>query len=80
MYIRGRKADETKPESFNRLWTVEEQAKLEYLLEVYPPEEKEIRRWERIAKALTNRTSKQARFPFKIFCTLFRIGMSLFIF
>ena len=41
------------------MWSVEEQAKLEYLLKVFPSEQKEIRRWEKIAKALGNRTAKQ---------------------
>ena len=33
--------------------------KLEQLLEIYPPEEVESRRWEKIAVALGNRTVKQ---------------------
>ena len=33
--------------------------KLEQLLEIYPPEEVESRRWEKIATALGNRTVKQ---------------------
>lgn len=57
LYIRGRQSDGS--ESFNQLWSVEEQAKLEYLLKVFPSEQKEIRRWEKIAKALGNRTAKQ---------------------
>ncbi|XP_008112325.2 ZZ-type zinc finger-containing protein 3 isoform X1 [Anolis carolinensis] len=57
--IRGRLCDETKPESFNQLWTVEEQKKLELLLLKYPPEEIESRRWQKIADELGNRTAKQ---------------------
>uniref|UniRef100_U3EPQ7 ZZ-type zinc finger-containing protein 3 n=4 Tax=Micrurus TaxID=8634 RepID=U3EPQ7_MICFL len=57
--IRGRLCDETKPESFNQLWTVEEQKKLEQLLLKYPPEEVESRRWQKIADELGNRTAKQ---------------------
>ena len=37
-------------------------AKLEQLLEIYPPEEIESRRWEKIAAALGNRTVKQVIF------------------
>ena len=71
-------ADDSKPRTFNQLWTPEEQvmyaenfarvqfsvvlkAKLEQLLELYPPEEIESRRWEKIASALGNRTVKQVR-------------------
>ncbi|XP_044527800.1 ZZ-type zinc finger-containing protein 3 isoform X2 [Gracilinanus agilis] len=57
--IRGRLCDETKPETFNQLWTVEEQKKLEQLLLKYPPEEVESRRWQKIADELGNRTAKQ---------------------
>jgi len=37
------------------------QAKLEHLLEVYPPEDIESRRFEKIAAALGNRTVKQVK-------------------
>ncbi|XP_005998983.1 ZZ-type zinc finger-containing protein 3 isoform X2 [Latimeria chalumnae] len=57
--IRGRICDETKPETFNQLWTIEEQKKLEQLLLKYPPEEVESRRWQKIADELGNRTAKQ---------------------
>ncbi|XP_039212581.1 ZZ-type zinc finger-containing protein 3 isoform X1 [Crotalus tigris] len=57
--IRGRLCDETKPETFNQLWTIEEQKKLEQLLLKYPPEEIESRRWQKIADELGNRTAKQ---------------------
>ncbi|XP_075228788.1 ada2a-containing complex component 1 isoform X2 [Lycorma delicatula] len=57
--VRGREFDETKPETFNQLWTEEEQARLEELLVEYPPERIENRRWAKIAKALGNRTPKQ---------------------
>lgn len=57
--VRGRKVGEDKPGSFNQLWTAEEQTRLEYLLQVYPSEKKEVRRWEKIAEALGNRTPKQ---------------------
>ncbi|KAM5256776.1 ZZ-type zinc finger-containing protein 3 isoform 2-T2 [Ctenodactylus gundi] len=57
--IRGRLCDDTKPETFNQLWTIEEQKKLEQLLMKYPPEEVESRRWQKIADELGNRTAKQ---------------------
>ncbi|XP_030853555.1 ZZ-type zinc finger-containing protein 3-like isoform X2 [Strongylocentrotus purpuratus] len=57
--IRGRLWDETKPDTFNRLWTVGEQKRLEDLLTTHPSEEVEARRWEKIAKDLGNRTRHQ---------------------
>ena len=51
--------DEKKPLTFNKKWTPEEQEKLEKLLVLYPPEDVEQRRWEKIAKALGNRTRAQ---------------------
>ena len=50
--MRGRVFDESKPETFNQLWTIEEQRRLEELLIEYPPEEIEMRRWTKIANAL----------------------------
>lgn len=50
--VRGRAFDETKPETFNQLWTFNEQKRLEELLVEYPPENIEMRRWTKIAKAL----------------------------
>lgn len=51
--------DEKKTESHNRLWTIEEQKRLEELLVTYPPEPVEMRRFAKIAKALGNRSTKQ---------------------
>ncbi|KAH8334159.1 hypothetical protein KR059_007020 [Drosophila kikkawai] len=48
-----------RSENFNRLWTNEEQQRLEHLLIQYPPEEVEMRRFAKIAKALGNRTPQQ---------------------
>ncbi|KAH8352161.1 hypothetical protein KR084_002387 [Drosophila pseudotakahashii] len=48
-----------RSENFNRLWTNEEQRRLEKLLIQYPPEEVEMRRFGKIAKALGNRTAQQ---------------------
>ncbi|XP_027004446.2 ZZ-type zinc finger-containing protein 3 isoform X3 [Tachysurus fulvidraco] len=57
--IRGRPYHQNKPETFNQLWTVEEQKKLEQLLLKFPPEEVESKRWQKIADELGNRTAKQ---------------------
>ncbi|XP_051989226.1 ZZ-type zinc finger-containing protein 3 [Xyrauchen texanus] len=57
--IRGRLCNQSKPDSFNQLWTVEEQKKLEQLLLKFPPEEVETKRWQKIADELGNRTAKQ---------------------
>ncbi|CAK6957781.1 ZZ-type zinc finger-containing protein 3 [Scomber scombrus] len=57
--IRGRICHPNKPDTFNQLWTVEEQKKLEQLLVKFPPEEVETRRWQKIADELGNRTAKQ---------------------
>ncbi|KAG7494535.1 ZZ-type zinc finger-containing protein 3 [Solea senegalensis] len=57
--IRGRICHPNKPDTFNQLWSVEEQKKLEQLLVKFPPEEIESRRWQKIADELGNRTAKQ---------------------
>ncbi|XP_044156401.1 ZZ-type zinc finger-containing protein 3 [Bufo gargarizans] len=57
--IRGRLCMDSKPGTFNQLWTVEEQRKLEQLLLKFPPEEIESKRWQKIADELGNRTAKQ---------------------
>ncbi|XP_073993104.1 ada2a-containing complex component 1 [Rhodnius prolixus] len=57
--VRGRVYNEEKPETFNQLWTVEEQLRLEALLVEFPPEPVENRRWKKIADALGNRTTQQ---------------------
>ncbi|KAM9789186.1 ZZ-type zinc finger-containing protein 3 [Neosynchiropus ocellatus] len=57
--IRGRICHSNKPDTFNQLWSVEEQKKLEQLLVKFPPEEIESRRWQKIADELGNRTAKQ---------------------
>lgn len=59
LIVRGRMFDQTKPETFNQLWTCEEQKRLEELLVEYPPEPIEMRRFAKIARALGNRTTKQ---------------------
>ncbi|XP_057712630.1 ZZ-type zinc finger-containing protein 3 isoform X1 [Corythoichthys intestinalis] len=57
--IRGRLYHSSKPDTFNQLWTAEEQKKLEQLLLKFPPEEVESKRWQKIADELGNRTAKQ---------------------
>ncbi|XP_013089209.2 ZZ-type zinc finger-containing protein 3-like isoform X1 [Biomphalaria glabrata] len=57
--VRGRTKDSSKPQTFNQLWTEEEQQRLESLLIQFPPEEIESRRWAKIAEALGNRTPVQ---------------------
>lgn len=57
--VRGRMFDQSKPETFNQLWTCEEQRRLEELLVEFPPEPIEMQRFAKIAGALGNRTTKQ---------------------
>ncbi|KAG9472531.1 hypothetical protein GDO78_018954 [Eleutherodactylus coqui] len=59
LQIRGRLCLDSKPGTFNQLWTIEEQKKLEQLLLKFPPEEIESKRWQKIADELGNRTAKQ---------------------
>ncbi|KAL8612807.1 hypothetical protein ACOMHN_033477 [Nucella lapillus] len=58
-FVRGRYKDESKSATFNKLWTPEEQKKLDELLIKYPPEEVEARRWRKIAQAFGDRTPQQ---------------------
>eukprot|EP01130_Rhizamoeba_saxonica_P009414 TRINITY_DN3825_c0_g1_i1.p1 TRINITY_DN3825_c0_g1~~TRINITY_DN3825_c0_g1_i1.p1 ORF type:complete len:358 (+),score=64.11 TRINITY_DN3825_c0_g1_i1:255-1328(+) len=55
----GVKKNKKKTASFNRPWTPLEQKKLERLLDIYPDETIASHRWEKIARALGNRTPKQ---------------------
>ena len=59
--VRGRIRDVNKPSTFNQLWSAEEQRRLEELLLQFPPEEVEAKRWQKIAKALGNRTTQQVK-------------------
>lgn len=56
---KGRPDEDTKPDTFNQFWTVEEQKRLEELLIKYPEERIEMHRFNKIAKALGNRTARQ---------------------
>lgn len=74
--VRGRLKNENKPTSFNQLWSIEEQKRLEELLVKYPPEEVESRRWQKIAVSLGNRTTQQvASRVQKYFIKLARAGL-----
>eukprot|EP01094_Clydonella_sp_ATCC50884_P018734 TRINITY_DN3519_c0_g1_i2.p1 TRINITY_DN3519_c0_g1~~TRINITY_DN3519_c0_g1_i2.p1 ORF type:complete len:368 (+),score=129.99 TRINITY_DN3519_c0_g1_i2:408-1511(+) len=76
--VRGRVYDPEKPVSFNRLWSDEEQARLEKLLELYGEEDVAAHRWTKIARALGNRTPKQvASRTQKYFQKLTRLGLPL---
>lgn len=57
--VRGRVYTPEKPVTFNRLWDDEEQKRLEDLLTVFPDEEIAAHRWQKIARALGNRTPRQ---------------------
>ncbi|XP_031565972.1 ZZ-type zinc finger-containing protein 3-like isoform X2 [Actinia tenebrosa] len=68
----------SKLRTFNQPWTTEEQTRLEKLLQIYPQEEVESKRWEKIAKALGNRTPKQvASRTQKYFIKLARAGLPI---
>ena len=78
--VRGKKKDESKPTTFNKLWSIEEQTRLEELLHKFPAEEVEARRWEKIARGLGTRTPQQVCayliltaifFQIKLKCTSF---------
>ncbi|PFX25938.1 ZZ-type zinc finger-containing protein 3 [Stylophora pistillata] len=70
--------NDMKPVTFNQPWTTEEQAKLEKLLQIYPQEEIESKRWEKIAAALGNRTYKQvASRVQKYFIKLAKAGLPI---
>lgn len=76
--VRGRLKDESKSATFNKLWNVEEQKRLEQLLVQYQPEEVEARRWQKIATALGNRTPQQvASRVQKYFIKLAKAGLPI---
>ncbi|XP_014222526.1 ZZ-type zinc finger-containing protein 3 [Trichogramma pretiosum] len=76
--VRGRDYDESKPGTFNQLWTKQEQERLQELLEIYPTEEIEMKRWTKIANALGTRTPKQvcSRVQ-KYFLKLSKVGLPI---
>ncbi|XP_055843742.1 ZZ-type zinc finger-containing protein 3 [Episyrphus balteatus] len=76
--VRGRIFDQSKPETFNQLWTCDEQRRLEQLLIEYPVEPIEMRRFAKIAHALGNRTPQQvASRVQKFFKKLHSVGMPI---
>lgn len=68
----------SKPETYNKPWTVEEQRKLEELLVKHPPQLVEAGRWKKIAEELGNRTVKQvASRVQKYFIKLTKAGLQV---
>ncbi|XP_066250603.1 ZZ-type zinc finger-containing protein 3 isoform X1 [Euwallacea similis] len=62
----------------NRSWSPEEQKRLEELLQIYPPEPIEMRRFHKIAKALGNRTVQQVASRLqKYFLKLYKAGLPI---
>ncbi|XP_038209117.1 ZZ-type zinc finger-containing protein 3 [Zerene cesonia] len=76
MKVRGRTFTDNKPETFNQLWSCEEQKRLEELLEIYPEEPIEARRYKKIAEALGTRTPLQVMSRIqKYFAKLAKAGL-----
>eukprot|EP01125_Pyxidicula_operculata_P006389 TRINITY_DN2220_c1_g2_i1.p1 TRINITY_DN2220_c1_g2~~TRINITY_DN2220_c1_g2_i1.p1 ORF type:complete len:382 (-),score=62.93 TRINITY_DN2220_c1_g2_i1:10-1155(-) len=69
-------ASKSRPGSYGRAWTPQEQQKLEFLLHKYPDESVSSHRWEKIARELGNRTPKQvASRVQKYFIKLVKAGL-----
>ena len=66
MFVRGRLKTDTKSDTFNQLWTSEEQRRLEQLLLEFPPERVESRRFKKIADKLATKSLSQVVFLNKI--------------
>ncbi|XP_013144339.1 PREDICTED: ZZ-type zinc finger-containing protein 3 [Papilio polytes] len=76
--VRGRKFTDNKPETFNQLWSYEEQKRLEELLEIYPEEVIEASRYKKIAQALGTRTPIQVMSRIqKYFAKLAKAGLPI---
>ncbi|XP_047540208.1 ZZ-type zinc finger-containing protein 3 [Vanessa atalanta] len=76
--VRGRTFTDSKPETFNQLWSCEEQKRLEELLEIYPEEPIEARRYKKIADALGTRTPIQVMSRLqKYFAKLAKAGLPI---
>ncbi|XP_076092237.1 ZZ-type zinc finger-containing protein 3-like isoform X2 [Mytilus galloprovincialis] len=76
--VRGRIKEEGKSATFNQLWSIEEQKRLEDLLITYPPEDVEAKRWQKIATAIGNRTPQQvASRVQKYFIKLAKAGLPI---
>ncbi|CAG9575578.1 unnamed protein product [Danaus chrysippus] len=78
MKVRGRMFTDNKPETFNQLWSCEEQKRLEELLEIFPEEAVESRRCKKIADALGTRTPVQVMSRIqKYFTKLAKAGLPI---
>lgn len=76
--VRGRKITISKPYTFNKLWSCEEQLRLEELLEIYPEEGTEANRYKKIAQALGTRTPIQVMSRVqKYFAKLAKAGLPI---
>ncbi|XP_041974176.1 ZZ-type zinc finger-containing protein 3 [Aricia agestis] len=76
--VRGRIFNNSKPDTFNQLWSCEEQKRLEELLEMYPEEPVELRRYKKISEALGTRTPMQVASRIqKYFAKLAKAGMPI---
>ncbi|XP_034841425.1 ZZ-type zinc finger-containing protein 3 [Maniola hyperantus] len=76
--VRGRIFTDSKPETFNQLWSCEEQKRLEELLEIYPEELVEAKRYKKIANALGTRTPVQVMSRIqKYFAKLAKAGLPI---
>ena len=76
LLVRGREFNQKKPETFNQLWTPEEQKRLQELLVIHPHEAVEMERFRKIAKDLGNRTPLQVQSRVqKYFIKLQKAGM-----
>jgi len=76
LLVRGREFNQKKPETFNQLWTPEEQKRLQELLIIHPHETVEMERFRKIAKDLGNRTPLQVQSRVqKYFIKLQKAGM-----
>ncbi|KOB73436.1 putative zinc finger, ZZ domain containing 3 [Operophtera brumata] len=78
MKVRGRKFTDSKPETFNQLWSCDEQKRLEELLLIFPEEPVEMKRYKKIAQALGTRTPVQVMSRIqKYFAKLAKAGLPI---
>lgn len=78
MKVRGRKFTDSKPETFNQLWSCDEQKRLEELLLIFPEEPVEMKRYKKIAQALGTRTPIQVMSRIqKYFAKLAKAGLPI---
>lgn len=78
MKVRGRKFTDSKPETFNQLWSCDEQKRLEELLFIFPEEAVEMSRYKKVAEALGTRTAIQVMSRIqKYFAKLAKAGLPI---